>query len=283
MNNQTLRLVIPDWQAGNNPTYALGAQILKAIAPANDNQPTVTIDVPTQTSNLEKKNGVFAQDVVKENLLKVKQVLQDQQPAKVITLGGNCQVSQAPIDYLNGQYDHLGVVWVDAHPDVSTPKNFPYEHAMVLANLLQKGDPVFNQLVDHPLKPDQVFYVGLQEPNAAEKVLLPDDGLEYQHHEGLSLTDLKAWVKENDIQQLYIHFDIDVLSPHSFYATFLNNPQFTTKPNTPEGIANVPETWQFLIDLNNQFNLAGLTIAEYLPWSAQQLSNLMADLSIFNQ
>lgn len=39
MNNQTLRLVIPDWQAGNNPTYALGAQILKAIAPANDNQP----------------------------------------------------------------------------------------------------------------------------------------------------------------------------------------------------------------------------------------------------
>lgn len=33
MNKQTLRLVVPDWQAGNNPIYALGAKILAAIAP----------------------------------------------------------------------------------------------------------------------------------------------------------------------------------------------------------------------------------------------------------
>lgn len=33
MSEQTLRLIVPDWQAGNNPIYALGAQILAAIAP----------------------------------------------------------------------------------------------------------------------------------------------------------------------------------------------------------------------------------------------------------
>lgn len=55
MNNKTIRLVIPDWQGGDNPVYALGAKILKAIAPANDNQPTVTIDVPTGPTNLVKE------------------------------------------------------------------------------------------------------------------------------------------------------------------------------------------------------------------------------------
>lgn len=216
MNNKTIRLVISDWQGGDNPVYALGAKILKAIAPANDNQPTVTIDIPTEPTNLVKENGVTGQSIVKETLLKAKDALNQHNPAKVITLGGNCQVSQAPIDYLNGQYDHLGVIWVDAHPDISTPDNYPNEHAMVLGNLLQKGDPFFNQLVDHPLKPEQIFYAGLQEPNNAEKVILPADGLEYQHHQELSLTSVKAWVKENAIQHLYIHFDIDVLSPNIF-------------------------------------------------------------------
>ena len=283
MNNKTIRLVIPDWQGGDNPVYALGAKILKAIAPANDNQSTVTIDVPTEPTNLVKENGVTGQSIVKETLLKAKDALNQHNPAKVTTLGGNCQVSQAPIDYLNGQYDHLGVIWVDAHPDISTPDNYPNEHAMVLGNLLQKGDPVFNQLVDHPLKPEQIFYAGLQEPNAAEKVILPANGLEHQHHQGLSLTDVKAWVKENAIQHLYIHFDIDVLSPQHFYSTYFNNPQFTSKPHTAEGIATVPKTWRFLTDLNNQFDLVGLTIAEYMPWSAQQLASLMDNLKIFRQ
>lgn len=90
------------------------------------------------------------------------------------------------------------------------------EHAMVLGNLLQKAIPSLTKLVDHPLKPEQIFYAGLQEPNNAEKVTLPANGLEYQHHQRMSLTDVKAWIKENNIQHLYIHFDIDVLSPQIF-------------------------------------------------------------------
>ena len=147
----------------------------------------------------------------------------------------------------------------------------------------KKAIPSLTKLVDHPLKPEQIFYAGLQEPNNAEKVTLPANGLEYQHHQGMSLTDVKAWIKENNIQHLYIHFDIDVLSPQNFYATYFNNPQFITKPHTVEGIATVPKTWLFLTELNNQFDLVGLTIAEYMPWSVQQLANLMDNLKIFRQ
>lgn len=69
------------------------------------------------------------------------------------------------------------MIWLDAHSDISNPRIFDNEHAMVVANLLQKGDPVFNQLVDHPLKPAQVFYAGLQEPTAEEQDLLKEDGI----------------------------------------------------------------------------------------------------------
>lgn len=48
MNNKTIRLVIPDWQAGNNPVYALEAKILKAIAPTNDNQQLLLMYRPSR-------------------------------------------------------------------------------------------------------------------------------------------------------------------------------------------------------------------------------------------
>lgn len=282
MNKQTLRLVVPDWQAGNNPIYALGAKILAAIAPENPHQETLTIDVPNIAEKLSQENNVNGQHIIKNTLLKTKDAINSASPARIITLGGNCLVSQAPIDYLNGKYDDLGVIWVDAHPDISTPEIFENEHAMVLGNLLKKGDPVFNNLVDHPLHPNQIFYAGLQEPTTIEKHLLQNDNLEYQHHAKLSIDEVKAWIKQNNFTHLYIHFDIDVLNPRNFYATYFNNPQLTAIPeNAAMGQTNVPETWTFLKVLNQEFNLVGLTIAEYMPWSAQQLVNLINGLEIF--
>ena len=82
--------------------------------------------------------------MIKNNLQTTKQVIDHQKPNKIITLGGNCLVSQAPIDYLNGYYKgKMGVVWLDAHPDISNPEIFDNEHAMVVANLLKIGGSRF--------------------------------------------------------------------------------------------------------------------------------------------
>lgn len=44
-------------------------------------------------------------------------ILKDKQPSKVIILGGDCVVSQAPFACLNEKYNGtLGVLWLDAHP-----------------------------------------------------------------------------------------------------------------------------------------------------------------------
>ena len=53
----------------------------------------------------------------KEETTKQKTIVE--KPDKIITIGGNCIVSLAPFDYLHGIYKNVGIIWIDAHPDVT--------------------------------------------------------------------------------------------------------------------------------------------------------------------
>lgn len=37
MTQKTVRLLMPQWQGGNNPNYSFGAELLAWLAPNNDN------------------------------------------------------------------------------------------------------------------------------------------------------------------------------------------------------------------------------------------------------
>ncbi|MDP9813949.1 arginase family enzyme [Rhizobium tibeticum] len=72
-------------------------------------------------------------------------------PDRILTIGGNCLVDLAPIAYLNKRYNgRLGVLWIDAHPDVQTFKETHQGNAQVLGMLLGRGDPDFVAEVDVP-------------------------------------------------------------------------------------------------------------------------------------
>lgn len=53
------------------------------------------------------------------------------------------------------------MIWIDAHPDVSTPQNgYPNPHAMVLGSLLGGGVPQLRELMDHPaFDPADILYM----------------------------------------------------------------------------------------------------------------------------
>lgn len=93
MTKKTIRLVIPDWQAGDNPVYALGAKVLKAIAPENKDQKTITVEVGKSKQPLKRENGVTAQSAILETIKNTQKVISAEQPEKIITFGGNCLVS----------------------------------------------------------------------------------------------------------------------------------------------------------------------------------------------
>lgn len=42
---ETLRLIMPQWQGGNNPAYSLGAKLLAWLAPAANGTPQIEVPI----------------------------------------------------------------------------------------------------------------------------------------------------------------------------------------------------------------------------------------------
>lgn len=280
---KTIRLKIPQWQGGNNPTYSLGSDLLSFLVPKNLEQKEITVPIPEYEEPLVKENGVTAQSIVAENVSETMAIIQEEAPDKIITLGGDCLVSQAPFDYLHGKYgEELGIIWIDAHPDISTPDIFFNEHAMVLGNLLNDGDPVLAEKVQHPFAAKDVLYVGLQKPTADEEVILERLGLDYQvqDQERITPAEIKEWLKEQQFTKVVVHFDLDVLDPKEFRMLYFAEPGVTDY-SAEAGKMSLLEVKETMEAIAEQSEIVGLTVAELLPWDVRNLKNLLKDFDIF--
>lgn len=121
---KTIRLLYPDWISGGLETYHFGANLLQHILPVNPNQPLVKVDIPAPDGRQrEIQDGIAGKDEVLAGIRAAQAAIEKEAPQRIITIGGNCLVSQAPFDYLHGLYPNTGILWLDAHPDVSMPKD----------------------------------------------------------------------------------------------------------------------------------------------------------------
>ncbi|MED4240967.1 arginase family protein [Priestia megaterium] len=282
--SKTIRLIAPDWQGGNKREYYFGAELLSWLAPKNASQKEIKLDIQEpKNEELLKENGVVAQSIVKRNVSMAAELLKEELPDKIITFGGNCLVSQAPFDYLHGKYgEELGVIWIDSHPDVSTPKEYYHEHAMVLGNLLGAGDPELSKDVEFPFDSNSFLYVGMQEPNDLEVNLLEKLNLNYtvQNKRILKFEEIQKWIKENGFTKIAVHLDLDVLDPNLFRSLYFSEPGVTEFPSesgkmTPKELLNI------LKGIFEENDVVGLTIAEFLPWDSINLKNILSELDIF--
>lgn len=91
--------------------------------------------------------------------------------SRVLTLGGDHTVSFGSISATLAQDPATRVIWVDAHPDINTPKSTLSGncHGMPVAHLLGL---VHNQFPEVPLSPNNLVYVGLRDIDAAEQLML---------------------------------------------------------------------------------------------------------------
>ena len=105
---KTIRLLYPDHLSGGLDTYYFGANLLAHILPANENQPLLRVEIaPPDGKERTVKDGIRAREEVTEGIRRAAQVIEAAQPDKIITIGGNCIVSQAPFDYLHGRYSNV--------------------------------------------------------------------------------------------------------------------------------------------------------------------------------
>lgn len=295
---KTLRLLMPQWQGGYDESpfpaqiYPLGARLLAWLAPASD---AALVEVPVEDwagnkpttqgtaglADAEKEGGVFYRQQLLRQARAAMDILTAHAPDRVITFGGDCLISQAPFAYLNQRYKgKLGIVWIDAHPDVTTPRDFDHAHAMVLGNLLGEGEALLAGEVPLPLKPAQVVLVGVDGVLPHERQTIDRLGIVRISSKDIagSSTAVTGWIRAQGFERVAIHLDLDVLDPALFRSLLFTNPLVTEHIEAERGKTTMQDVTRVLKDIAAQVDVVGMSFAEHMPWDALNLKNMLEDL-----
>jgi arginase len=250
-------LFFPQWQgAGQGNRIDEPARLLMdALRPSLDMQPISEIALDP-SSALELEHGIWGRTAILSQLTAARDLLAENAPDRIFTVGGDCGIEVIPVAYLNGRYDDFALVWLDGHADLNTPETSPSGtfHGMPLRVLMGEGDSAFTALVSKPLTPRQVIMGGVRDLDPAERDYIEGHGI-------LNLpvgtpdiaARLVAELKRRSIQHIYIHFDLDALDPAA--APVMHYP--AADGFTLEVAAGIVEA------LAASFAVAGMSITEY--------------------
>lgn len=282
---KTIRLLYPDYVSGGLETYYFGAHLMAHILPGNERQPLVKVKIaPPDGREKRVTDGIYGKEEVLAGIREAMKAIEEERPDRIITIGGNCMVSQAPFDYLHGRYANTGIIWVDAHPDVSMVKDqYPNAHAMVLGSLLGYGDASLSDLMkNRKFQADEILYVGLQGLHDYQEQFLKDMGVNYRVQTGdfVSEEEMRKFMDRFD--HILVHLDIDVLDPTLFHSTYFANPELVGD-GSGGGRMTMDKLTEVLHCITDYADVVGLTIAEYLPFDEEKLHKMFAGLDIFTK
>ncbi len=283
---KTIRLYLPQWQGGNNPDYVFGAKLLRTIVPNNPTIETVSVPINLDFNTpLKVTNGIEGEEILIKQMTTTKKILETKNPDRIIVLGGDCSVSQVPFDYLSQKYqDKLGILWLDAHPDVATVESSSRLHEMVLNNLITGHNSSPATTTKNPVAVNRVMLAGLVYEEIREKdQIVNSKNIPYATSEQLLTNSdiITDWIKKENIQYLAVHFDLDVLSPEDFRSIYPAEP-YLESFGAAIGKLTLNQVAQIFKDVSKYSKIVGLTIAEHMPWDAMRLNQMLSKITIFN-
>lgn len=280
---KTIRLLYPDHVSGGLDTYYFGANLLQYILPQNPNQPTIKVEIlPPDNKEKAVTNGIYSEDEVLKGIKDAQKKIAAEEPDRIITIGGNCIVSLAPFDYLHGKYENVGIIWIDAHPDVSTVNDgYPNAHAMVLGSLMGHGAAQLASQMKNPVfKPDEILYVGLQPLHDYQEAFLKNMGVDYKVQDKSFLNDEEIIAFMRRFDHILVHFDIDALDEHLFHSTYFANPELVGDGSSG-GKMTMEKLSEVLHLITENSDVVGFTVAEYLPFDEHRLNKMLSGINIF--
>ena len=282
----TLRLVYPQWQGGivshllpelppddASQGYYLGAQLLNFLAPDNG-QKTLEVPVSLDINDRSTEKGISARNVIVKQTKAALEILNENNPERIVTLGGDCAVSVVPFSWLAAKYPgDVAIIWIDAHPDINLPYD-PYRgyHAMALTVSLGLGDEAIINMLPGKVDATKALIVGLhcweegmkeRQKELGIKSLSPADVAE-------NSSAVMKWLKSAGVSKVVIHFDLDVLDPCELIAAVGVD---------PEGM-KINEVLRVIDDISSEYDLIGLTIAEHMPRVAIKIRNILHQLPL---
>ena len=286
--NNTLRLIYPQWQGGDiakwitevkdpeqaSRGYYLGAHLLDFLAPSTG-QKTLTVPVSTELCKRVVTDGVLDRDAIAQQTRAALDILDIENPDRIVTLGGECSVSVVPFTWLASKYpDDVAVIWIDAHPDITLPGDvYPAYHAMAVTALMGDGDKKILGQLPAKIDPSRILFVGLRDWERDEiKVRQNEYGIKHLTPEETVSGSEKVieWLSNTGASNVAIHFDMDVLDPNEIIAAV---------GMVPDGMKTA-EVVRVINDVAKEKNLVGLTVAEPMPRTAIILKDMLNQLPL---
>lgn len=288
---KTIRLIYPQWQGGDiarwitevpNPDdasrgYYLGAQLLNFLAPNNE-QKTFTVPITTAIAERKVIDGVLDRDIIIKQSKAALNILNMEQPNKIVTLGGECSVSVVPFTYLANKYKNdVAMIWIDAHPDITLPGDvYPAYHAMAVTACMGLGDNKIISELPAKISPSKILFVGIRDWERDEiKTRQQQYGIKHLTPEDIRANDnaIHEWLKSCGASKVVIHFDMDVLDPAEI---------ITAVGVVPNGM-KIAEVVKVINDISKEKEIVGLTIAEAMPRTAIRIKNMLEQLPLLKQ
>lgn len=148
-----------------------------------------------------------------------------------VVLGGDHSVSIATVAgatqawrQRNGPEARLGLLWVDAHPDLNTPETSPSGnlHGMPVATLLGRGEKILTELggAAPTLNPQDIALVGIRDVDPGERAFIHEQGILSFSMKEIDQLGMGV-VMERALAQVtkhtggfYLSYDLDVSDPN---------------------------------------------------------------------
>jgi arginase len=142
-----------------------------------------------------------------------------------IVLGGDHSIamgSVAGVVYRPDGIVRTGLIWIDAHTDINTPKTSPSGniHGMPVAHLLGDGD---SRLLDiwgggAIIRPEDIVYIGIRSVDDDERKILKELGIRVYTMKDIDKRGLGEILEQTIMQlhhtkRVHVSFDADVLDP----------------------------------------------------------------------
>ncbi len=116
-NTSIIRLLYPQWQGGGTIAdfipglpaedaykgYYLGSRLLSILAPETS-QKTVQIPISLDINDRAEENGIISYRAILRQTKSALNILRENNPDRIVTLGGECSVSVVPFTYLAEKY-----------------------------------------------------------------------------------------------------------------------------------------------------------------------------------
>lgn len=263
-----LYILHPQWQgSGLVKGLEQGARVLSAFLDRPGTREIPLSSLPFDEVQDKQDYKIIAFRQIREQLSVFHNQLLPFSPERVYTIGGDCGIEVIPISYLNQLYaGDMTVLWFDGHADLNSPASSPSKHfhGMPVRLLLGEAVPGISETQFSTLRPDQVIYVGTNDLDPPESAFILEHGIDVI--DSPDYQQIRQCLLNKGKKNVYVHFDLDVLSGKEFpHTPYPNKTGFSIDP-----------TLGVIRQLYQEFQIAGSAVTESIAMTPAQLQPVAA-------